>query len=443
MRGVRSLLILLVIAVAVGWFAYRDSQRPPESGPARDKVFDVEADQIESLTVRAGSGDETRLQKTDGEWQIVSPVTAPSDTATVSGVASNLASLEIQRVVDENPPDLGEYGLDAPRVQVSFRSGDQEHALLLGSKAPSGTDMYAKRGSNNTVFLVASHLETTFDRSTFELRDKAVLKVDRDTLDTLELSTGNRTIRFVRPGGEWQIEAPIAAGADYSTVDGLARRLAGLQMTGIVDEAAADLGKYGLDRPAATARLGSGSSLAALAFGSTAPDGGVYARDVSRPVVVTVEASVLDDIKKDLAEYRQKDLFDARSFNTTHVEIVREGQTYAFEKTSVKNDQGQEEQQWRQTSPQNRELDQSTFDALLSAVTRLRADSFVDAAPAKAMAAPHMTIALKFDEGKKDERVTVARLGDDAYAARQGEPGAARVPATLVESIDKALQELK
>ena len=37
--------------------------------------------------------------------------------------------------------------------------------------------------------------------------------------------------------------------------------------------------------------------------------------------------SLLEDLKKDAGEYRQKDIFDARAFNTTRIEIARGGET--------------------------------------------------------------------------------------------------------------------
>jgi hypothetical protein len=77
---------------------------------------------------------------------------------------------------------------------------------------------------------------------------------------------------------------------------------------------APDPKKYGLDQPAATVRIGSGSSQATLVLGAKADNGDVYARDLARPLVFTLEAPLLDELKKDPSEYRQKDLFDARSF---------------------------------------------------------------------------------------------------------------------------------
>ena len=443
MRGVRSLILLLLIAIPIGWLAYRDYRNPSTGdGPEKDKVFAVEADKIEEITVRSESGDETRLQKSGSDWQIVSPTKAQPDTAEVSGLTSSLSTLEVERVVDENPPDLKEYGLAQPRMQIAFKSGGQEQRLLIGQKTPPGSDLYAKRASDNRVFLIPAHLESTFNKTTFDLRDKSVLKVDREKLDALEVATADRTLRFVRPAGEWQIAAPLQARADFTAIDGLVSRLAGLQMK-TVSEGEADLKKAGLEKPAATVRLGTGSSQATLLIGGPAAEGTVYARDASRPVLFTVESSVLDELKKDLADYRQKDLFDARSFNATRVEIVRAGQTHAFEKTKGKNKEGQDEEKWRQLSPQARDLDQPAFDTLVSAITGVRAGSFVAAAPAKVMAAPELTVTVKSNEGKKEERVTFARSGSDAFAVRDGEPGAATIETSAIDSITKALQELK
>ena len=445
MRGLRSLILLLVIAIPLGWYTWRDSQRPAADDlPKKDKVFTVEADKIEEVAVKSESGERTRLQKSGTEWKIVAPATGQPDASEVSGLTSNLSTLEMERVVDENPPDLKEYGLAQPRIEVSFKSGGQEQTLLIGQKTPPGTDLYAKRASDKKVFLIPGHLETTFNKGTFDLRDKAVMKVDRDKLDALEFTAGDRSSRFVRPAGEWQIAAPVQARADFSAIEGLVSRLAGLQMKSIVDAPDADQKKYGLDKPAATVKFGSGSSQASLAIGGKAAEGTVYARDLSRPSVFTVESSVLDELKKDPAEYRQKDLFDARSFSATRIEIVRAGQTSVFEKTKTKNKEGQDEEKWRQSAPQSRELDQATFEKLVSALTGLRATGFVEApAAAKALAAPELAVAIKFDEGKKEERVTLAKSGSDAFASRAGEPGAAKVDASAVDGAVKALQELK
>ena len=444
MRGLRSLIVLLVIAVPLGWYAYRDSTKPADSGePKRDKVFTVEADKIEEVSLKSESGERTRLQKSGTEWKIVAPAGAPPDSNEISSVTSGIASLEMDSVIDENPPDLKEYGLAQPRIEVVFKADGKEQTLLIGQKTPPGTDLYAKRAGETKVFLIPGHLESTFNKTTFDLREKSVIKVDRDKLDVLEFTAGDKTSRFVKPSGEWQIAAPVQARADFSAIEGIVSRLSGLQMKSIVDAPEADGKKYALDKPAATIKFGSGSSQATLVIGGPAGEGTVYARDLSRPAIVTIESSVLDELKKDPSEYRQKDLFDARGFNATRLEIVRAGQTYAFEKTKVKNKEGQDEEKWRQLAPQARELDQPAFDTLLSALTGIRAAGFVDTAAAKALSAPELSATIKFDEGKKEDKVALAKSGTDGFASRAGEPGAAKIDASAIDAVTKALQELK
>jgi hypothetical protein len=213
-------------------------------------------------------------------------------------------------------------------------------------------------------------------------------------------------------------------------------------MKSLEAQEATDLKKYGLDKPAATVRIGSGSSQATLMLSAGQTPGTVYAKDLSRPAVFTVEPSLLDDLKKDPAEYRLKDLFDARSFNTTRLEIVRNGQTVTFEKAKVKDKDGKEQEKWRQLSPTARDVDAGKVEALIAAATGARATGFVDSTAKTGLDKPELTVSFKYDEGK-DERVTFARTADGAFAARGGSPGAAKVDAAVIDGIVKALEDLK
>ncbi len=113
-------------------------------------------------------------------------------------------------MIDENPSDLKEFGLAEPRIEVAFKSGGQERRLQIGQKTPSGTDLYAKVADQKKVFLISSFLDATFNRGTFDLRDKSVLKLDLQKVDSLEVTAEGRTIRFQKQNGEWQMTQPAA-----------------------------------------------------------------------------------------------------------------------------------------------------------------------------------------------------------------------------------------
>ncbi|MEO7270611.1 MAG: DUF4340 domain-containing protein, partial [Vicinamibacterales bacterium] len=336
------------------------------------------------------------------------------------------------------------YALAQPRLTVLFKAGGKDHQLLIGRKTPPGSDLYARVDGQTRVILIPSYVEPTFNRTTFDLRDKAVLAVNRDEIGSLTVTTPSSTMRLEKVAGEWKLAQPVAARADFSAVEGLVGRLTTLQMKSVASQdAAADLAQYGLDKPAATATVGSGSSQATVALGKAAGEGTLYARDQSRPVVVTVESALLDELKKAPGDYRQKDLFDARAFNATRLELVRAGVTTTLEKAKTKNQDGQEQELWKLVAPAAKDLDQTKADDLIAAITQTRASSFVDAAPKGALEKPELTVTIVSNDGKRQEKVTYARSGAEVFGVREGDPGAAKLDVPALDAMIKALGEIK
>ena len=301
---------------ALGGYLYFDSKREPGDRKKQEKVFaDVEADKIEQLTVKSAAGEQTTVAEAGQRaGRSTQPAGRRPDEAEISGITSNLASLEVQRVVDEQASDFKQYGLDPARIEVTFKAGGQDRNLLIGQKTPTGTDLYARLADKPRVFLISSYLESTFNKSAFDLRDKTILKIDRDKVDSVEVDhAGTDASSSPSRAPTGSMTAPVDARADFSAVEGDPRTA----------EHRADESHHGRGRrrtsrntdstqPAATVHLGSGSSQAGLAIGKSAGEGVVYAKDVSRPMVFTIESAIADELKKPADDFRVKDLFDAR-----------------------------------------------------------------------------------------------------------------------------------
>jgi hypothetical protein len=235
----------------------------------------------------------------------------------------------------------------------------------------------------------------------------------------------------------------VQARADYGSVEGLIGRLQTAPMKAIVVDVAtpADLKKYGLDKPAVTVDFKMGSARATLALGGKADGATVYARDASKPMVVTVDSALADDLNKGADEYRRKDVFEFRPFNATRLEVTRGAQTVAFEK--VTGDGKDAGDKWRRVSPgAPADVDKDTMDSLLSRLANMRATAFVDSTAGTGLNTPAMTVTAKFDEGKKEERLGFGKTGSDVYVSRPGEPGAAKVDPTDFNEAAKTLDEL-
>lgn len=444
MRGLRSTLALLIVLIGLGAYSYFVVSKKTDDRPKQEKLFaSVEGDKIEELKIRSATGERTTVKKEGGTWRIVEPIAASASQSDVTAIANALADTEVARVVDDNPSDVKEYGLESPRIEVEFASGGGKPSgrLLIGDKTTTGGNLYAKRNDDKRVVLIAQYHESTLNKSTFDLRDKAVIRVDRDKVSGIDLNADGKVLEFTKAGSEWRMTRPLDARADFSVVEALLGRIENAQMKSLVpgEPTSADLKKYGLDKPSVVANIHLGSARATLSFGGKAEGAGVYARDSARPDVMIVDNSIADDLKKSADDFRKKEIFDFRAFNATRVELVRSGQIVAFER--AKGEAGAPDR-WRRVSPSPAEPESRKVESLLAGLADMRATSFVDAKTKTGAEAPALTVVAMFEEGKKQERVTFGKAGSDVFAIRTDEPGAAKIESEKFDEAIKALDEL-
>jgi hypothetical protein len=450
MRGLKTTIALVVVLGGLLAYIYFVTWKRPEGGGAGasdakvEKVFPgLQSDKIDEIHVHSESGESTVLKKDKDGWKITEPTAAAAQESEASGIANALSQLEVARVIDENPASLVDYGLGAPRVEIQFKAeGDKDfRKLFIGQKTPTGANVFAKKNDEKRVFAVASFQDQAFNRSTFDLRDKTVIKLDRDKVDHVEVNADNKTLELAKTGSDWKLVKPVQAPADLGAAEGLIGKVQSAQMKSIVAENVppADLKKYGLDKPSASVTLGLGSAKAALLLGGKSGDGAVYAKDASKPIVMTVDAMLADDLKKGPDDYRKRDLFAFRAYDTTHIEFTRGGQTVAFDK--IKGAKPEDEDKWRRAGA-SADADKEKMSVLLAKLESLRAMSFVDSPAKTGLDMPVLTVAAKYDDGKKEEHVTFGKAGSDVYASRPGEPGASKVNPTEYDEIIKKLDEL-
>ena len=441
-----STLVLLLVALGFGGYLYFvDSKRPVTDANAKKKVFSYTSDKITQVEMKSGR-ETTVLRKNGDNWSMVQPAQADADRTSVSDVVTNVANLEEERVVDENAADLKPYGLAEPRVDLTFHvEGEKEpKRVLFGDKNPTGMGTYAKLPGNNRVFLVSTAVDTMLGKSAFDFRDKTALKFEQDKVTFLELASGAQTIRLEKSGEEWKLVKPVQAPADYIAVNGLVGQLQSAQMTALKDrpEDVKDLKQYGLDKPEAVATIGMGSAAAKFELGTAAEGGAFWARDPSKPVVFSVSSNVADELRKKPDDFRRKEVFEFRPFNTTRFEILRGKETRAFER--VKGTGENAVDTWKQVLPAEKAVDASNFEGALLEFSNLRADSFVDRAGASTgHDNPAATITVKFDDGKKDERVVFGVAGGSAYATRPDQPGALKLESAKFDAAIKKLDSIQ
>jgi hypothetical protein len=441
-------LVLLVLAAGLGAYIYFVESKRDLTDPdtRKDKVFTVETGTIEEVDIHGPNGN-TTLKKNGTTWQIVAPVTAPADEYAVSSLVSALETLEVQRSLQDSPGSVAQFGLDPARISVAFKVAGDTNArrLNVGNKTPTGSDLYAQIEGQPRLFLIAGHLDDTLNRSTFDLREKSVLKFDRDGVDAIRIApAGSPAVTLARNGADWRLTSPLETRADSSAVDSILNRASQATFKSVVageptPASDADLRKFGLDRPRFVLELGAGSTRASLAIGDKLDDSSVYARDLSKLLVVTVDATLLNELSKSADDLRVKDVFAFKPYTALSLELTRAGTSVAFEKAKPAGSDANAAEVWKQTKPDAKDLNQTGMTDLLNTLSSLRADRFVAAGAASGE--DLVVVARSGDAAKPvEERVTLRKSGTTVHAIRANEAGAAVVPTA---EFDKAVNQLK
>ena len=453
MQRLRSTFLLLLLFLAIGGYAwFVERERPPASETdASERAFDIAAGRITDLTVNAANGDVTTLTRTENEidWVVAAPFETEADDNAATAIATTLAALDIRREVEQEAADLAPFGLTDPTVSVTFATPDGEPLTLsVGDETPTGGERYAAIG--NRVILVADFVESTLNRTGFELRDRSILEFTGPDVTSFTVEQGDDALRFAKADGDWRVVEPLEARADFGLVEAMVGRLGSGEMLAIESESAAEdaLEPFGLDAPRLTAAVEVGGESYTLLVGDENPETTVYARDAARNLVFTIDAALVDDLARGADAYRQQDLFDFRPFNATALTIVRDDRTVRFEQEPAANedeaadDADGGEETWRRVEPEPADVERPEMDVLLRALSDLRADSFVESRQGTGLEAPLAVITATFGDDGEEERVLIGRSGDVTYGMHGDEPGAAVVDSTAVDEAFEALDTL-
>jgi hypothetical protein len=447
MRGGKSLLVLLLLALGLGGYAYfvESKKDTTASTTKKDSFVTVDSTKVDELEVHSASGDDTTLKKAGADWQISAPDPGPADNSDVNSLLTTLGSLEASRTINDKPTSVKEFGLDPARFSVAYKLAGETtwHKVNFGSKTPTGADLYARIDGQPKLVTVGGFVEDSLNRTAFDLRDKSVLKFQRESVDGVTIeANGAPAVSLAKKGADWALTAPVAARAEFNSVDGLIGQLVQAKMKAIVPTTA------GAPTPAELKTFGAGSTRASLAIGGKKDDTTLYARDLARPIVFTVEPALLDQLKKTADDFRVKDVFEFRGFNATSMDFTVGGQSFSFAKSKPPAPAAPKAGEtpppappdvWKQTKPSAKDADTTKMTDLLTDLSNLRAQSFTTKPLDKG---DEVTVVAHFGDGSeaKDEHVTFRKSGDVVQAMRADEKGAVVVPTA---DYDKAIGELK
>src|SRR5437764_6721343 len=142
--GLLTAVALLAVLGGLAWWTTKhpsvDTKANASTSP---KIIAVDAKDIEGIRITKTGSDPVVLSKLADKWEITKPKPLPADQDTVSSLTSAVATLNADRLIDEHPASLTEFGLSSPVEEVDLTlKGGKKQKLLIGSDTPSGSDTY-------------------------------------------------------------------------------------------------------------------------------------------------------------------------------------------------------------------------------------------------------------------------------------------------------------
>jgi hypothetical protein len=183
------------------------------------KLAPYEKDDIVGISALGGRS-VILLEKEGDEWYFL-PDHLKASTTRVDIYTGNLRWESFVEVVEEKLKDAERFGLDKPRLIITFKLADDSAFLfVVGDMVQEGDAQffYATRSSDSMVFKLKGETVQKLIPDEFHLKDRSIFDFDQDLVSRVTFSRDDQSYTFEKFGeDEWKLAAVenVAAGEDF------------------------------------------------------------------------------------------------------------------------------------------------------------------------------------------------------------------------------------
>jgi hypothetical protein len=268
----------------------------------RKEVLPLAQDSVDRLQLSNPKA-EVLLERTEEKgkqvWRIRSPIGARADQPVVRNLLVKLSDLRAVAFVDAGPERsklaarLGE-----PLVKITATVSGADRVVKLYQPDPSSGEAYAVTTPEAPIYKVDPTVIQDFTKDLFALRDKRLLGIDLDQIESLAITTRNTQYVLVSQNvGEWALKDEPDKKLDQQRAALFVSRVVDLPAEQQIAKEGSPLAPYGLSSPAAefVATSKSGNQQYRLVLGNTV-SGLVYAMGSGLPGIYQARADLLTQI---------------------------------------------------------------------------------------------------------------------------------------------------
>jgi hypothetical protein len=159
----------------------------------------IDTNVLDRITIDVPGKGKTVLARKDGNWTIASRNNAPADSRAVHRLIDTLQNERVTKFVEDVASNLPKYGLDKPRLQLTFSSfasentaetkaGEQPFAALAFGKE-DGDNVYARLTDEPFVVAVRRGLLDQIPADPLQWQELSIFKFKPDQIHRLSITT--------------------------------------------------------------------------------------------------------------------------------------------------------------------------------------------------------------------------------------------------------------
>src|SRR6184192_3514583 len=173
----------------------------------------IDTNILDRITIDAPGKAKTVLARKDENWTIASRKNAPADSGAVRRLIDSLQNERVTKFVEDVASNLPKYGLDKPRLQLTFSSfasentaetkaGEQPFATIAFGKE-EGDHVYARLTDEPFVVAVRRGLEDQISTDPSQWQELSIFKFKPNQIHRLTITTDKELSLERGENGQW------------------------------------------------------------------------------------------------------------------------------------------------------------------------------------------------------------------------------------------------
>ena len=266
----------------------------------------IDTNVLDRITIDVPGKGKTVLARKDGNWTIASRNNAPADSRAVRRLIDALQNARVTKFVEDVASNLPKYGLDKPRLQITFSSfasentaetkaGEEPFATLSFGKE-DGDNVYARLTDEPFVVTARRGLLDQIPADPLQWQELSIFKLKPDQIHRLSITTDKELSLERGDNNQWHWVKGTGQ-IDGNNVQSLLNTLSSLHAARWLE---ATKPQDGLEKPQLTLAFTTSSddkTSHRLIIGAPANDGTWYASVDGREGTFTISNSDLNSLR--------------------------------------------------------------------------------------------------------------------------------------------------